>query len=158
MNETIKKVATILFTSLIGFTSFIILGELLPRTYFRYLDNTDYYKIDKISIEDQNYKACETINISISRSIPRNIQTTYVDELVLVETNNQDAIETEIFTYAGETFWKRGEKTVVLPYKLPCDLQTGNYYIESSSSFIIEGVEKEEGFQTPVFRVIGANE
>lgn len=147
----------IIISSLLGALTFTVVGTYLPQLYTRYFDSTDYFEIESITIADKIFQPCEELEVNVYRKIPVDIQASYIDELILIHLEDEKIVEKESVRYTGDAFWQVGEKEVQLSYTLPCEIENGEYYIKSSSSFTVNNISKLESFETPVFTVQSNN-
>lgn len=141
----------------IGAILFSLVGVVLPDTYFRYLDQTEYIKyVHSISFDKKVYHACEqqTAKADIQILVNANVEIKGRLYLVLDKGNNQFQI---VKDYSYKSFLKEepNVQSLFTTVTLPCDLKHGVYFYRGVLSYTIRGIEKTTGFSSDTFTIDG---
>lgn len=134
----------------IGLAVGLFLAFAIPKIYYDSFYNPSK-EVEVINVEllEEEYEACKTFKYLFTRNVKKNINGKFVDELILI----REGQEIELTRFSDKATLQKGLRTLVLTFKLPCDLDPGTYYIYSNTIFEINGREGSFNFTTPSFRI-----
>jgi hypothetical protein len=143
-----------LFHALVGALLFMGVASLFINTYYQYLDNRQYYRLElPVSVDKDEYYACNEVVLSGKVYSEVAARGTSQRELVLVRVDTEETVQSVEKTVNLNTtpedgvFFKRR-------VNLPCDLETGSYFYRGRLDYEVRDVGKHFEFYTETFEVI----
>lgn len=133
---------------------FAIIGTILPNFYFQYLDTTEYFKINSVSINKYAFTAGETVEVTLDRTAKTNFNGFVVRELTLVNIVNNKTILAEAYRESLNVTVDKGTKNILLYFTLPEELEHGTYFWRGTISYQINNNSKTTTFVTDTFIVL----
>lgn len=123
-----------------GALIFSIVGFLLPYTYYRYFDSTQYYTVvQPIPVDSTYYKPCDDTILTITRTATTDL-TGNVETNLRLKQNDNTVFIVPRATFKRQTAIKKGDHiTISVPYRLPCDLADGLYYWQLTLTYKVKG-------------------
>lgn len=135
---------------------FVVAGYLIPQTYYSYLDNTNYYQINNVSIDKEFYAPGDDVIVTISRTSLVNANATAVRELVLLQIEGEDQIFDEVYRVIDQSSIDVGTQIIKVHFQLPQNLREGEYFWRGTIAFDVREREKTVSFTTPTFDIVKA--
>lgn len=132
---------------------FLVIGELVPNIYFRYLDRTVYYSVTQpVSVDKNVYKPCGTTILTTKRTSMIDTTAAFYRDLRLVRS---DGAQLKVSNTETNTqgIVRSGSQLVSIGIKLPCNLQDGQYFWNVLMTYNYQGNPKTYGYITETFRV-----
>lgn len=153
MKCDLSKIAEKFLGVLIFATAFTVLGYVIPRIYFAAFDKTAYYFIKSpILVEKKLYKPCDSVLVHLYRESLIATTAVSVKELVLVKSNE------EVIKEKTDLALTVGKENIDVRWKLPCQLDDGEYYFRGVVTYSVNGMEKNTTFETEKFNVTNFQE
>lgn len=145
------------FYMLLFASIFSIIGYFLPKVYLQYFDKTPYVDvIETVSFDKKVYAPCDTAvaKLKVKLSIDSKTQTS--TRLLKILTDKQppdnfqiiDSTNSENFVIAQPEV-----QTYFIDYPIPCNLPDGAYLFRAEIRYWVNGVEKNEPFETALFSI-----
>lgn len=132
-------------------TCFVVMGHFLPRVYLQYFDRTEYYKIElPIPVADFDYRPGDFVNVFITRTSMIDNDGVSIIQLNLLR---KDAQVERVSHEVRQISMPKGSGTVVVGWKLPEDISSGNYFFDGVVTYEVQGIKKHTKFVTDLFQV-----
>jgi hypothetical protein len=148
-----NKLREQLFHMVLFATLFTLIGWAVPDIYVKYLDKTEYYKIEvPIRVEKQLYQACDYVDVYIKRNSLINTNAKVILELTLIRNSGQEL--DEVYRETRDIVIQTGETTQIAHWPLPCFIKPGTYYFGGNANYKVNGIDKYTPFKTEAFQVI----
>lgn len=132
---------------------FVVAGYLIPQTYYSFLDNTNYYQINNVTIDREVYAPGDEVVVTINRTSLVNANATSVRELVLLQIENESQIFDEVYKTTTQTSLTKGSEIIKVHFQLPETLKEGEYFWRGTIAFDVREREKTASFTTPTFDI-----
>lgn len=134
---------------------FAVIGWLVPETYFKYMDKTQYYTVvQPIPINQKWFKPCDDTILTATRTSLVDTQAVFGVDLILKDKNGTGILKVPNAHFITQASVRAGERvTVSVVYKLPCKLPDGLYYWQATMRYHVRGVEKEYTYVSDTFNV-----
>ncbi len=136
---------------------FVLAGSLIPETYYKYIDDTDYWRISgAVQIDRTEYVACDSMRLSFVRESDLTLVATVYSTLYRLR---EDGNRVQMYSDRREhVLLEPGVIVVEIDFRLPCYLPDGQYYLEHTLLYEVSGAQRAYRFRTPVFQVQAAPE
>ncbi len=131
---------------------FMTIGSLVPETYYKYLDKTEYLTIRyPMSTDKQVYAPCEDITLISSYVARYDIQTSSYNDWTLVQ---EDGTFKKVFSRVQQdNFLKSKSTPFSIQLEIPCTLHSGTYFISGIKKYTLFGNERQTTFVSDTFIV-----
>lgn len=151
LRQDIFHPSRLLYAILFG-ALFVTLGYFGPRFYLENFDTTEYYSVEQpVTVHKHIYKPCEKVVATIVRTSKLNMEGHSVVQLYLVDRNN---LSKSIPLFNNDVLIEKTESQVFnLTYTLPCNVETGEHFIQALIKYQIKGIEKSYVWRTNTFSI-----
>lgn len=141
----------------IGAIIFSVVGFLLPYTYYRYFDTTQYYTVvQPIPVDSTFYKPCDDAVLNITRTSLIDISGEVQTDLALKRVGSPDFVVPRARFHRRISVKKGEHVTISTSYRLPCNLATGVYYWQLTLSYEVRGFQHDYTAVSETFHVNAA--
>lgn len=132
---------------------FMLAGWILPDAYYRYVDDTEYWRvIGPVMIDKEYYAPCEEVEIQFIRESLIPLEGDLYITLYRVQNGNRFQVASR---KVSGIVLEPGTSIVNTKYKLPCDLKPGRYMLERVMAYKVQGSQRFYTYNTPTFEVGG---
>jgi len=133
--------------------AFAIIGYLVPHTYYEFFDRSTYFTLElPIKIAKKVITPCESNTILMTRFASQDISAVISIQMVLEKYEGDEMIKSETY----KTPISKGQKTVVISWKMDCDIELGTYYYHGVVSYMPHSQEFFTPFYTEKFEVVAS--
>lgn len=133
---------------------FMVIGQVVPDTYYRYFDNKQYYTVvQPMPVDKKWYKPCESVQITGTVTSLVNTNLDMNIELILRKSNNTVLKIPDLVLKKTTIAKAEARQTVLIAYPLPCDLEDGLYYWQMLVTYKIYGYDRHYFAVTDTFNV-----
>jgi hypothetical protein len=133
---------------------FAFIGWIVPMTYFRYFDQTNYYTVlQPVSVDKNTYKPCEKTTITTTRTALVDLEISYTRYLRLIRIGDNAQIIIDEATNKSNVGVKKGIAIVSKSLKLPCNLEDGRYLWQGVATYEYKNSKKTYVYISEVFAV-----
>lgn len=131
---------------------FSAIGWVLPKLVVRYTPAESYYDVQITGVDKKIYKPCETIHYVLSRKSRVSSGGRFRTVLVHLIDDKTNRIQTVARTDV-EGAIDPGEQLIQRSMVVPCDAEDGTYFLDRSSIFYVDGIQKVTEYKSEPFQV-----
>lgn len=157
-----------IFSLIFGFI-FAFAGWIIPELKYRNGDASMFYNLTipdfakqsvavmdglpNVYVEGKKFSACDTVSLITIRHSTVDSKATVISELILTKVENgiEKNKSKSIIEFSTVLSSRDGDATLERDFKLPCDLETGQYYFKGNTTFFVRGYQKVYGWRTQSF-------
>ena len=129
----------------------MLLGYLIPFSYIKFIDRTQYLIYESVTTDKQEYNVCSPISLHIHRTALIDLPVTI--NLTLYMKNDGGVSYQHLSFDAKLTKGPREFDDQTLT--LPCNLPPGVFYFHGTTNYQINHVDKSVSFDSNTFNIKG---
>lgn len=151
LKKIIKHEITNRFLSAMLFaTMFVLIGSIIPETYYKYFDHTEYLTVRyPMGTDKDSYKPCEKLVVISTYTALQDINATSHNNWMKI---NEDGSFTKVLERERDgVFLKAEGQPFSVQLDVPCDLDPGTYFLSGIKTYNILGNEHQYSFVSEPF-------
>jgi hypothetical protein len=142
-----------MLNSLLFGALFILIGQFLPATYYKYFDDREYVSVElPVDTDLKVYNPCDSV--LLNTQIRSMIHTSLDVRIQLTMVRADNAITPVDSKEVHNIIIKAGVQPYSVPVPIPCRVDEGIYYFEGNIIYVLRGVEHTEYFYSGKFNVV----
>jgi len=134
---------------------FSLVGYLIPRFYFQFVDKTVYYEIRlPIRMEEREHRACDFAKVIVERKALVDISASGIVELRSIRDDGSGVRDIVDKQFRELTILKSENNSfnvVTSRWVIPCNTEKGRYVFEGMITYEVNGIKKYTPLKTEEF-------